>query len=517
MRHSGFPRWAAMLLPAGTMLAQSAPPFFSVSGTVTNSVTGEPILRAHVTVHCTARQEQAYGALTNAKGEFTVGRLPPGSCRASAERVGFVALTNTNSSFTSGAATEGIKLTLTPTGAITGRVLDSAGEPAQGVYVTAEESSATTDDKGQFRLGGLSPGKYRVRATRQAMPFPQEISSDGSTEVHESPTWYPDSLSAKTAQRVEVSAGAEVGGVDIRLVRTPLVMVSGKVTGLPPGAKNVMVNTLRGQSASVKPDGTFTIWRLDPGKYSLVAESYSGKTPLMSAPVEIEVAGANLEHLELRIIPPFDLAGQMRFEDEGARQPASPRATAGQPAPQIPPPAPRMVRLRTLDYPTGQEPLAPIGADDSFTLEKVQPGRYRVSISWGTAYVKSVRAGETESLRDILDVRNGPAGPLTVTVSANFCELSGMVSDSKGPVADAEVSLVPAEDPSNSRVARADSAGVYRFTRLPPGKYKLIPGEQRGLVNRQFPGQDPDDYDDGAESVDLAAGDKITKDLTLMR
>jgi hypothetical protein len=36
-------------------------------------------------------------------------------------------------------------------------------------------------------------------------------------------------------------------------------------------------------------------------------------------------------------------------------------------------------------------------------------------------------------------------------------------------------------------------------------------------VNRQFPGQDPDDYDDGAESVDLAAGDKITKDLTLMR
>lgn len=515
MRRSGFPRWAAMFLPAAAMLAQTAPPSFSVSGTVTNSVTGEPILRAHVTVHCTAAQEQAYGALTNAKGDFTVGQLPAGSCWASAERVGFVALTNINPSFTSGAATEGIKLTLTATGAITGRVFDSAGEPAQGVSVTAEGMSATTDDKGQFRLGGLSPGKYRVRAARQTVGLPQEIRSDGSAEVHESPTWYPDSLSAKTAQRVEVKAGAEVSGIDIRLVRTPLVMASGKVTGLPPGAKNVMVNTFSGQSASVKPDGTFTIWRLDPGKYTLVALSFSDQMQLMSAPVEIEVAGANLEHLELRMIPPFDLAGQMRFEDERARQPAQPAATPGRPAPQAPPPAPRQVQLRPLDYHVGPVALAPIGVDDSFTVEKVQPGRYRVAINWGTGYVKSVRAGETESMGDILDVRNGPAGPLTVTVSANFCEVSGTVSDSKGPVAGAEVSLVPAGDPSNSRVGRADSAGVYRFTRLAPGKYRLIPMEQRGSVNRPLPGQDPDD--DGEESVDLAPGDKITKDLTLMR
>jgi hypothetical protein len=263
---------AAMFLPAAAMLAQTAPPSFSVSGTVTNSVTGEPVLRAHVTVHCTAGQEQVYGALTNAKGEFTVGQLPGGSCWASAERVGFVALTNTNSSFTSGAATEGIKLTLTLTGAITGRVFDSAGEPAQGVNVTTEGLGTTTDDRGQFRLGGISRGKYRVRAAPQAMQFPQEIRSDGSADIHESPTYYPDSLSAKTAQRLEVKAGAEVSGVDIRLVRTPVVMASGKVTGLPPGVKNVMVIiSPPRQGADVKPDGTFTIGRLDPGKYTLVA------------------------------------------------------------------------------------------------------------------------------------------------------------------------------------------------------------------------------------------------------
>ena len=58
-----------------TIIAQPAPQPASVSGTVTNSVTGEPILRAHVTLHCDAGDPQGgaqktYGALSNAKGAF---------------------------------------------------------------------------------------------------------------------------------------------------------------------------------------------------------------------------------------------------------------------------------------------------------------------------------------------------------------------------------------------------------------------------------------------------------------
>ena len=67
-----FKRWLAMFPAAALILAQTAPEPASLSGTVTNSVTGEPIVRAHATVSCTSEahhdRQQTFGALTNEKG-----------------------------------------------------------------------------------------------------------------------------------------------------------------------------------------------------------------------------------------------------------------------------------------------------------------------------------------------------------------------------------------------------------------------------------------------------------------
>ena len=89
------------------------------------------------------------------------------------------------------------------------------------------------------------------------------------------------------------------------------------------------------------------------------------------------------------------------------------------------------------------------------------------------------------------------------------------MSDFKGPVDNAAVILGPAEDPSNIRLALTDSAGAYKFTAVPPGKYKLIPvGEEDAPIVIGLPDQSLEDYDEVAESLDLRAGDKIGKDLT---
>jgi hypothetical protein len=512
-------RWLWMLPVAAVILAQTAPQPASVSGTVTNSVTGEPILRAHVTVHCMSQDrqqgQQAYGALTNAKGEFSIAPLPPGDCSVNAEHIGFVPAPPSDTySLSSGTHKEGLKLTLTPTGAIAGRVVDADGEPVQGATISVgsggnNSGSATSDDKGQFRIGGLRPGKYRVKATPQSLPFPPEVRSDGTQEQHNAGTYYPDSVNEKTAQRLEVKAGAEVSGVDIRLVRTPIVLVSGKVTGIPEGVKNVMVMAIPGGGASTAADGTFKMWRLDPGKYTLQAQHFAGQTQLHSAPVEIEVATVNLEHLELRMVPPFEIAGQLRFDDDQAREAPKPPTRPDGTAPPAPPPQPRRVDLHSLNPQWGQAAHASVGADDSFMLEKVQPGRYRLMLTGTSGYVKSLRAGETEVDGDILDVRNGSVGPLTVTVSSNFCEVSGTVSDSKGPVANAPVVLAALEDPSSFRTGQSDSAGTYKF-RVPPGKYKLAAVDEVPM-SWGFQGPDLDEYE--PESLDLSAGDKITKDL----
>jgi hypothetical protein len=514
-------RWLAIFPAAAAVLAQTASEPSSISGTVTNSVTGEPILRAHVSVHCTSENyqpgQQAYGALSNAKGEFSVTQLPPGDCWVEVQRAGFVAaVTRTQDPLKGATHQEGVKLTLIPAGVITGRVVNAAGQLVDGVNVAAElpggnSANSTTDDKGQFRFGGLRPGKYRVKASRQSLPFPPEIRADGSVEMRDAATYYPDSLSAKMAQRIEVRAGAEVSGVEIKLVQVPVIKVSGKVTGVPPGMKDVIVNPVpSGPGASLKADGTFVLWRLDPGKYTLSAQHW-GRSPVMSAPIEIEVTTANLQNLELRMVPPFEIAGQLRFDDEQAREQPKPPTRPDGTAPPAPPPQPRTVRLNPpVGLPINGPVNVVISSDDSFTLEKVQPAQYRVAVAGVSGYVKSVRAGDTETDGDTLDVRNGSPGPVTITLSSNFCEISGTVSDSNGSVADAAVMLLRPDDRMSTRMGRSDAKGAYKF-RVPPGKYRLAVVDEQGL-NWGFQGPDLEDYD--AETVELSAGDKMVKDLS---
>jgi hypothetical protein len=453
-------------------------------------------------------------------------QLPPGHYTASVEHVGFTMPPNQAASATDvmlnpGDKKENFKLTLVPTGSISGHVFDAAGEPMQGVSVIAERGlgfeRGTTGDKGQFRIGGLYPGKYRVKATPQTDLFiqvPLENRTDGSAEAHYSPTYYPESLARSQAARIEIQPAVELTGIDIRLVRTPIVSVSGRAFGLPPGANPVIRAEGDGSRAmsAVKPDGTFVFWRLDPGKYKLFA-TLGGLGPqsvLQSAPVEFEVAGVNLEHVDVRMLPPIDIPMQLHFEDDVTSQPAQPEQPAR--------PSPR--RSITLS-PAATGPAlfdpspADIGSDDTAIVEKVLPELYHVVIVGRPAvYVKSVRVGSLETEGDILDVRNGLAGPVALSIGSNTCQVHGTVSDRSGLVAGARVLLQPAEKIWRSwYLAKTAADGAYLIPDVTPGKYKLLVVDDDALAAFQR-GLDLEDYEDAAESLDLQPGDKIAKDLT---
>jgi hypothetical protein len=380
---------------------------------------------------------------------------------------------------------------------------------------------AIADEQGRYRIGGLGPGKYRVQASPPVSLFPREVRTDGSEEVHYSATYYPDSLARASARRLDVRPAADLSGIDIRLVRTALLSVSGKVSGMPGGNAGTNIEVMRegafdygGPPNIVKPDGSFTISPIDPGKYTLVAVSY-GQHNVQSAPVDIEVTGANLERIELRLIPPFEVSGQMRFDDEAARMPRQPGPPQpGQPAAAQPQAFPRQIYLRSdSGFMRNGGLNADVAADDSFTLGNVSPGRYSVSLSWGPAYVRSVRVGDSETEGCILDLRNGPAGAVTFTVSSLTGEISGTVNDSSGPVANAHVVLVPqAGGLQFMRSTAAKPDGTYRLTGLPPGKYKLAATDEGFYPN---PRSDAalEDYEDVAQSIELRPGDKITQDL----
>src|ERR1035441_5070855 len=238
--------------PAG--LAQTQPPKTdekpaSVQGEVRNSVSGMPIERAHVSLRrYNSGGFDKYGALTNAEGKFRITGIPAGS----------------------------YMVTL---GGISGRVLDAGGQPVEGLQVHAEQGERTahsgvTDDRGQYRIGGLDPGGDRGRGQTQNLPVPPEIRTDGTTEILYADTYHPGALDVKGAARVVVGPGSDVTGIDIRLVRAAIVRMAGRVTGMPEGTKNAYLQVTRvngGQGAQVKPDGSFELWRLDPGKYKIRA------------------------------------------------------------------------------------------------------------------------------------------------------------------------------------------------------------------------------------------------------
>jgi hypothetical protein len=93
-----------------------------------------------------------------------------------------------------------------------------------------------SDPQGEYRMPRLAPGRYRVRAAPEAVHVPPEIRSDGTTELRSASTYYPDALTPQAATPLDIPAGAERTGIDIRLVRAPIVAVRGTVSGMDAGA-----------------------------------------------------------------------------------------------------------------------------------------------------------------------------------------------------------------------------------------------------------------------------------------
>src|SRR5262249_6587108 len=107
---------------------------------------------------------------------FLFQRVPPGRYRVSVARSGFVARPTVLA--VSEGRTSELAVAMTATGVIAGRVQGPRGEPLGNIEVSALKSSYTngrrvlttvqsvrTNDRGEYRLFWLAPGKYVVKAT----------------------------------------------------------------------------------------------------------------------------------------------------------------------------------------------------------------------------------------------------------------------------------------------------------------------------------------------------------------
>jgi hypothetical protein len=208
------------------------------------------------------------------------------------------------------------------------------------------------------------------------------------------------------------------------------------------------------------------------------------------------VAGSNIDNLELRIIPDSDIVGRLVFETPEGAQPVSDRKVT-----------------------LGHAGTAPVGADDTFRLEKIPAGRYVVSLSWNTVYVKSMQLGSQSIDGAALDLSNGSGGaPLTLLLSPAAGSVSGIIRDDKGNPAEARVVLIRDGETGGfpARYATAKRDGAYSFPNLPPGNYKLVAvAEDDADLIAPRPGSDPDlsGYEDTMDTVEIHSAESVSKDL----
>ncbi len=115
---------------------------------------------------------------------------------------------------------------------ISGKVLSPTGSPMKGVCVSANWLTPTsdsyvipsncTDDKGEFKISELPPGKYRL-----------EINSRGTITASNpfETFYYPGVPSKENAEPVFVKEGVSVRDLVIRVEKTlPLIKISGRLT-----------------------------------------------------------------------------------------------------------------------------------------------------------------------------------------------------------------------------------------------------------------------------------------------
>ncbi len=504
---------ALMILPLSGM-CQEAGKLGSVEGRVVNSVTGEGIRRADVTLRGTgggrgAGQEPVtLVAATDAEGQFRFQGVAEGNYFLMVQKQGFVAerrggFASRSIRVTPGQTVSGLEHKLQPQAVITGRVVDDDGEPAQGINVTVmqrrfmngkrrwmQSNGGTTNDLGEFRIFNLPPGRVVVSAmpARRAVQVagPLVATQFGGADTQYVQTYHPSVLEPDQATIVATKPGQMASNVDIQLRRGTVYRISGRVVDAESqGQLRVGVSAMRiddmmrgGDGGSTRPDGSFEIRGVRPGTYALTATSFENRPAAGQRRIgvaRVDVSG-DVEGLVIEIKGGFKVGGTV------AAQTANPGAKVDPKTISV------MLSPAEQGMVFGPPPQVAVAADGTWTAENVIPGIYRLnailrSSEAGASFVAAVTVGGEDYLGRDLDMTQGPAGPIRVVVSTNSGAISGTADMSEGPGEGEEMAVaVPAEPKfrlvDQLRAMPVTQAGAFTVKGLRPGEYLVFVFDQ---------------------------------------
>ena len=476
---------------------------------------------------------------TDPDGKFELSGLQPGAYNISASAPGLVLSDSDSKPFYRPG--DSVTLTLVKGAVITGKVTNSTGDPVVGVVVRAikvreidnkplrEHRSVAsemvdsfssmlgpykTDDRGIYRIYGLTSGYYQVAAGGAGGRGIPSVSTGPYNS--DAPTYYPSST-LYTAAEVTLHTGEEAGNIDIRYRENRGHSISGTVSGAKLSGPQQGISVVLTRAGTGITEATtfvapstsekgFAFDAVLDGEYVVTAtagsggmiEGPEGLSVLVSPSRRVTMSGSDVTGIDLALESLGSISGRAKLE---------PMQDASQ-KPECKPA--RRSRLEELVISTQSEgkrhpedqaaALLSMFKDTTpndkgeFMISLLRPSMHRLEIQLPNEqlFVKSiVLPPATPNGKPLDAAKSGVAlkageklKELVVTISEGASGLRGRVvtEADKPPSMKMRVHLVPAESEAADDVLRYCEAevaadGGFSLTNVAPGKYWLVARE----------------------------------------
>lgn len=347
--------------------------------------------------------------------------------------------------------------------AITGRILDENGIGLSGVNVVAYRARlpfriaerAVSDDRGVYRIHGLDPGKYWVRAGSFNL-------DDGSGFL---PTFSPESLESREARVYPVVVDAEASDADLRPIPGALSHLTVSFGCLPMGDPVTVILSSETGRRSVNAACGFD-YRFDglsPAPYEVYAE-----TKDRSQFGFLEMFVGRDEVANILLAPPLRV--NITFQGIAGTVDTKPSITLS---------ARRQDLAETSPEREIKPPLTTLPPGHWEIVARTAPNEYVESITSPYSYSRrNVRQERPADWFDVfIDTRQ--QSQIRVTFSDKAATISGTVQLEGKAQPGIPVFLWPVAEQSRRSLhgqvqALSDADGGFHFSSLPPGDYRLL-------------------------------------------
>jgi len=402
---------------------------------------------------------------------------------------------------------ESINFSVVKGGVITGKIVDAEGHPAVQQQVRLFRESGTsrpqpgpvspvntvmTDDRGIYRMFGLTTGRYKVSAGRGEDNFSNFNSADRAFHKE---VFYPDATDEAKATVLQVSEGAETTNIDITLGGAlDTFKASGRVVNNDQPVANFRFTLIRmngerqqylNTTTSTNNRGDFTIEGLIPGKYMVYLYS-EANNDLHAEDTTFEIVDSDVSGITIRLAKGASISGVVVLETEDKE------ILSKLPQYQV------IGYVRNPETKMGASARSSIGPDGSFRLGGLGSGTANIQLVSPFAFdqMKGFIVGRVERDGVVqprgIEIKEGEQiSGVKLFVSYGNATLRGVVNFENGtlpPNSRIYIRLIRSGDaPVPLRPPTVDERGHFIAQGLPPGTYEVLVS----LINLNLKGKLP--------------------------